>query len=119
VVPPGRHVSGRLTPRHDIVEVLIDRRLAERLPVGEIADPEHERRSVGCDLVLVGGYVGVVEGAADIGFDVKPEAARGSGVECLVGPTTDGVVVGGSGTQAGQSRLPERPARRDGRRVRG
>jgi hypothetical protein len=77
VVPPGRHVRRPATPGHDVVEVSVDCGLSVVISIGEIAGDEHERRPVGCDLLLSRADGAVIAGGPDVGFDVEPERAYG------------------------------------------
>ena len=108
MVSPGRHVRGGLAPRHDVVEVLIDRRLAVVVRVGQITRSEHERRVVRGDLTLRGRDLGGRGRTSDVGNQVEAEGSVGSGRERVVGATADRVVVGRAASQTGQLDLLER-----------
>ena len=111
VVPPRRHVGRRLAPRHHVVEVLVDGRLAltGRVRVGQITGDRarttagHRRsgsrrsrpwRTAAC---------------SDVGDHVEAEVPRRSRREGVVDAAPDRVVVGRAAGQPGELDLTERP----------
>ena len=108
MVSPGRHVRGGLAPRHHVVEVLIDSRLAVVVRVGQITRSEHERRVVRGHLTLRGRDLGRRGRTSDVGNQVEAEGSAGSGRKRVVSATAERIVVGRAASQTGQLDLLER-----------
>ena len=95
MVAPCRHVGRPGAPAHDVVEVLVDRRLpsARLIGVRQITGHEDERRVVGGDVVQRGCHLAVVDGVAEVADRVEAEVARRWRMERPVRTAADGVVI--------------------------
>jgi hypothetical protein len=89
VVSPGRHVCGRLTPHHHVVEVLVNDLLPMIVAICKVPIDQDERRIVGRDLALDRSDPVVAARITDVGDDRKSEVTGRCGRENVVGTPAD------------------------------